>query len=87
MAKSEKCYFAIIGSFDGGCSLQQLTKEELLKKITPNQHGETDWNLGENRMILSSPPEEIDNFTDILIIKGEIVTPHTKKVVTEFDVQ
>ncbi len=87
MAKSEKCYFAIVGSFDGGCHLEQLTKEELLKKITPNEYGETDWCLGEDRMILSKPPEEIDNFSDILIIKGEIVTPVAKKFATEFDVQ
>ena len=67
--------------------LQQLTREEVLKCITPNQQGETDWGLGEDRKILSSPPEQIDNFHDVLIIKSEIVTPKTKKVVTEFDIQ
>ena len=79
MAKSEKCYF-VISSSDGEVYIRQLTKEELLKEIT---------DFGEIQILEDLPRQqfELGSRRCVLIIKGEIVVPKAKRVVTEFDVQ
>ncbi len=74
-------YFVIQGDEDGGCRIEEMTKEQLLKAMTPNQYGERQV-YGE---ILSCLPEDICNFSDVVIIKGEIVVPRPKKTVVEYD--
>ena len=75
-------YFVISGSEDGGCDMDALTKEELLLRLKPDADG---YSYYGKKKVLSEPPEEIDNFIDLLIIKGDIVVPKPKTVVKEWE--
>ena len=80
-------YFVIIGSDDGGCTINEVTKEELTNKLTPNKFGETFWGvLGSDFRILGELPDDVCNFSGIVIIKGNIVLPKPKQTVTEYDI-
>ena len=64
------------------------TKEELLKRITPNEYGETDY--GKDLIFLDKIPENDKGCwygvpeNSILIIKGKIIKPKAVKVATKF---
>lgn len=73
---NQEHYFVIYGSEDGG-SMERLTKELLLKRLNEGYYGEKE--------VLSELPEDIDNFNGLVIIKGSLVVPTAKKVVTEFE--
>ena len=75
-------YFVILGSEDGGCSMQEMSKEDILKMMVPNKYGDYDYG---KREFLSGLPEDICNFTDAIIIKGEIIVPKPKTVVKEYE--
>lgn len=75
-------YFVIINS-DGDTRIDCISKEELLKRINDNYYGE-------HRHFLDIMPTESDtNYwgDNILIIKGSVVSPQEKKVVTEFTIE
>lgn len=82
-------YFVIYCS-ESSTYIEQVTKEELLKSITPNEDGDTDYGKPENITFLDSMPKDInwqeDNPNTILIIKGQVVVPKPKKIVTEYDI-
>jgi len=73
-------YFVIYNS-DGETTVSELTKEQLLKAIQENHWG----HMG----ILGSCPSEDTNYwgENILIIKGKVVTPQPKEVITKYDVE
>ena len=77
-------YFVIFGSEDGGCSIRQMTHDEVLALFKPNEYGDY---LRGCRALLKELPEDICNFTDMVIIKGKIVVPKTKTVVTEYELE
>lgn len=79
-------YFVILGSEDGEPTIRKLTKEQIAKMMIPNQWG--DYEYGE-REFLADIPEVFDpcNFSDIVIIKGKIIVPKPKQVVTEYEVE
>ena len=72
-------YFIIAGSEDGGCHMERVSKEECLQRISGDYYGS-------RRKILNRLPEDICNFTDLVIIKGEIIVPKPKTVVTEYEI-
>ena len=75
-------YFVIVGSEDGGCSCKKMTKEQVLKVLTPDEYGDLYYG---KREVLKELPTQIDNFVDMVIIKGEIVVPKVKEVVKEYE--
>lgn len=82
MANDQETYFVIFGSEDGGCSIKRMSKEEILKMLVPNKWGDFDYG---KREVLFDLPDDICNFTDMVIIKGRIVVPTAKEVVKEYD--
>lgn len=72
-------YFVIYHG-QGEPSVRQYTKEELLEVVRDEHYGAVDY--------LSSLSENQINYwgDNCMIIKGSIVTPKTKQVVTEYDV-
>ncbi len=75
-------YYVIISSEDGEPSVKEMTKEQVLKMFVPNEYG--DYYYGK-REALSELPGDISNFDGVVIIKGEIVVPKPRKVVTEYE--
>ncbi len=74
-------YF-IISNSDGDTTIDVFTKEQLLKAIQEQYWGE--------REILTEIPADSDtNYwgNAILIIKGNIVTPVAKQVITKYDIE
>ena len=85
----EKYY--IIHSGEDGLGIEEVTKEELLERITPNMAEEGETYYGDPE-ILSKMPECDDGYfvghnNALVIIKGKIISPKAKKVVTEFEVE
>jgi hypothetical protein len=71
-------YFVIYNG-DGDTSVREFTKDELLEELDDGAWG----NATPLEMLTNSDTNYWgDNF---LIIKGEIVTPKKKEVVTKFD--
>jgi len=79
-------YF-IISNSDGDTSVDPVTKEELIKRITPEE-GEGENYYG-NCGFLSKIDDIDTNYwgDNILIIKGEIIAPRPKEIVKTFDVE
>lgn len=82
----EKYY--IIHSGEDGLDVEEVTKEELLERITPSEDGETYHGHTE---ILNTLPDcdggyFVGHHGALVIIKGKIIVPKAKKVVTEFEV-
>ncbi|MCP3684105.1 MAG: hypothetical protein GY861_15600 [bacterium] len=76
-----KNYF-IIHNSEGDTTVDQVDKEELLKRIAEEYYGEVSFH--------KALPEETDtNFwgENLLIIKGEVVTPTPVKVIEKFDIE
>ena len=81
-------YFVITNS-DGDTHVTPVSKETLMKEITPDEDGNTDYGHIDNITFLDAIPENTDtNYwgSGILIIKGDIVTPKPKKVVETFEI-
>jgi hypothetical protein len=73
-------YFIITNS-DGDTYVDTVTKDELIKRLDNHYYG----NVG----FLTSAPKNDTNYwgDDVLIIKGEVVTPNQVEVITKFDIK
>ena len=81
-------YFMIRNS-DGDTHIEPLTREELMKRITPDEDGNTYYGHIDNITFLDAIPEDTDtNYwgEGIIIIKGDIVTPRPKEVVKSLEI-
>jgi hypothetical protein len=85
---NEKYY--IIADSENGLDVQEVSKEELLGRLTP-ENGETYYGDIE---ILEEIPEVSDGHfhtnndkKGVIIIKGKIIKPKEKKVVLEYEVE
>jgi hypothetical protein len=74
-------YF-ILHSSEDGFHTEEVSKEELLERVSdPDYYGRVE--------ICTEMPEKSDpNYwgSKLVIIKGKVVVPHAKKVVTEYEV-
>lgn len=80
-------YFIITNS-DGDTRVEPVSREKLLKRITPDEDGNCDYGHVDNVTFLDSIPENTDtNYwgEGILIIKGDVVAPKAKEVIKTFD--
>jgi hypothetical protein len=78
-------YFIISTSEDGDVSMDSVDKEELLKRITPDEHGETYYGHREIRDTLPMF-RDLQAKAGIYIIKGDLVIPRPAEVVKTFEV-
>ena len=77
-------YFVIYNG-DGDTTVSQLSKEELVSRITPDEDGEGYY--GKVGFLKSIEEKDTNYWGDnILIIKGEIVIPEPKNVIKSFDI-
>lgn len=76
--------YAIIHQTDSdGPSVDFVTKEELLKRITPDKDGYTYY--GSDSKIATTFPKNFDNYSHgLVLLKVELVVPKTKTTITEF---
>ena len=74
-------YF-IISNGDGDTTVEQVSREELLKRIEEKSYGDV-------KCLENIPTNGDTNYwgEDILIIKGKIVTPEPETIVTKFKVE
>ena len=78
-------YFIIFNS-DGDTYVSKESKDELLKSITPNEYGDTDF--GKVEFLQDVPKSDTNYWGDgLLIIKGEIVIPEVKEAVSRYDIK
>jgi hypothetical protein len=81
-------YFVCHMSEDGIGIRGPLSKEKAIEFITPDEHGETHY--GPDLEFLSKLPEKYGqewSENSIVIIKGEIVTPTEKTIVTKLELK
>lgn len=79
MTKSQ--YF-IISNSGGDTYVQQMSEDELLKALNPDKHGDTE--LDFSKALASVAKADTNYWGDgFLIIKGEIIVPTAKQVVTQ----
>ena len=73
-------YFVIRNS-DGDTSVEMLDKDTLLERITPDEE------YG-NKGFITKIKEQDTNYwgDDILIIKGDIVSPEVEKTITKYTI-
>ena len=75
-------YFVLIATEDG-FSVREMTKEKLLREMA---NEENSFGLRQQAESALPPDSDPDDWgTKMVIIKGEIVVPVAKKIVTEFD--
>ena len=74
--------YYIIHNSDGDTTVEQVTREELLERINENYYGADGYISSLKGMDLDT------NYwgENVLIIKGEIVTPEPEKVVTQYNI-
>ena len=80
---NEKYY--VIRNSDGDTTVDEFTKEQLLKAIQENY-----WGTNGSEDILTELPENTDtNYwgEGLLIIKGSVVVPTPKQIVTKYDIE
>jgi len=79
---NEKMYF-IIQNSDGDTTVQQVPKEELARRLTPDKNGDNSYG---SDGFLEEIKEDDTNYwgENILIIKGDIVSPKPKDVVKSY---
>jgi len=79
-------YFVISNS-DGDTSIHSMSKDELLKDITPDKDGCTAF--GGLVEFLDNLDETDTNYwgNKVLIIKGEIVVPEPEKLIATYNVE
>ena len=81
----EKKEYFVISNMDGDTIVQHLTKEELLNALgSDEESNEFGPDLGFIENLKKGDTNEWGY--NILIIKGEIVIPKPKKIITAFDV-
>ncbi len=74
--------YYIIHRGEDSTSVSEVSKEELLNRIDPS-----DQYYGDVGFLDSITDTDVDYWGDnILIIKGSIVTPTEKKIVTKYDI-
>lgn len=78
-------YF-VISSGESGIHIDELTAAGLKKRIGEDYYGTKDRFYGKLPRIDGGHFLERDSETALLVIKGEIVVPTPKKVVTEFEI-
>lgn len=84
--------YLVLYSTDDGLNITHIkTKEELLKKITPDKDGYCYWGDFEEIKFLDAIPTDFYRFKDystneLLIVKAEVVTPRPVEVVTKMDI-
>lgn len=82
-------YF-IIRNSDGDTHIEPVSKEKLMKVISPDEDGNTYYGHIDNITFLDAIPENTDtNYwgsDKVLIIKGEIVTPKPKEVIKTYEI-
>ncbi len=71
-------YFVLWNS-DGDVHMSTYTKERLLEVINNKEFG--------HDVALSRPVEDLAYLDGIIIIKGKIVTPESKQVTVEYDIE
>lgn len=82
--------YTVLWCHEDGLNVRQFTKEELLEELDPNN--EFSYLLGSKKMtwhtdIVRGNYELMNHCYQGIIIKGEIVVPRTKQIVTEeFDI-
>jgi len=74
-------YFILRTCDDGPSFSGPMTEDEVLKRITPNKHGETHY--GPNPKFLKEVPSLDSSERALLIIRGEIIVPKVAEVVTK----
>ena len=84
----EKGKYFVISSDEDGISIEQVGEATLLSKITPNKDGYTHY--GRDISFLDKLPNQdkgyfLEEEGAILIIRGEIVVPTKKEVVTIYE--
>ena len=79
--------YYVIHNSDGDTFVEEVTKEELIEKIEPEDGDDAGYYgpVG----FLSKVSERDTNYwgDNILIIKGEIITPEPKEVIKTFDIK
>ncbi len=84
-------YFVITCSEDG-IHIEQVDKEELLKRITTDESGYHCWGNRELKFLDYIPTIDKGYFYEegsedmIIIIKGDFVIPEAKEVVTSWEI-
>ena len=81
-------YFIINSNEDGEVFLEALEREELLKRITPDEDGCTDYGGAEIWTGSLAPGKSLDLQAreGLFIIKGELVAPRVKEVVKVMEI-
>jgi hypothetical protein len=85
--EAHKEYVIIHASEDGDITVEFLTKDDLTERINPDKFGS--YYYGSDAVWYEDIPEHRDPqywFRSGLIIKGKIVSPSPKTVVTEYNV-
>ncbi len=78
-------FFILTGGPDGTHFDGPLGVEELLNRLSPNEHGDAYY--GDRNKFLNGVPDlEYMNETEMLIIEGKIVIPQPENVVKTFKV-
>ena len=85
-----KSNYIVITCGESGIDVEQLEKNELQERITPDEDGSLYY--GDVEFLKDIPNADKGYFigvsgykTQVVIIKGEIITPIPKKVVTEYE--
>ena len=73
--------YYLITNHDGEPNIDCLSRETLLKRLNEEYYGQIkfesqDWLLD----------HDMEQLSEAILIKGEIVVPHAKETVVEFDV-
>ena len=74
-------YFVITSDEDGG-RVQQMSRDELVKALNPDEHDYVELGFSENALTSITEPEVNYWGHSFLIIKGEIVVPEVETIVT-----
>lgn len=78
-------YFIITGSEDGGCRVCQVSRDELIRRLTPDENGESFY--GNWKIAKQIPKVFDDSLNEIVIIKGELVVPKEVSVVKKYEIE
>ena len=77
----ENSKYYVIHNGEGDTTVDELTKEELLKRLNERWYGDIP--------CMKSVPEDSTDYwgARLLVIKGKVVTPLPVEKVTEYDVE
>lgn len=83
--------YYVIQAGEGGVGVEELTKEELLKHLNDEDpywgsDAEFSDSLPQERYGRESRSWDMRSTRGVVIVKGEIVVPKPKQVVTEFEI-